>query len=451
LKQLREISEASISSPRALAFISEASLRSAKAQPSATNKSHAVSASDVKMIEGKYQALEGRLDEATLRLWAAVEARGLGRGGVSMVAKALGISRTTIYAGLKELKSSGSRRSAEHGLASGAAIRRVRAQGGGRKRLTEKDTALLRDLDALLEPAAQEASWLPLRWTSKSTTRLARELAEQGHRVSQRSVCDLLSHLGYSLRAPCKAREGGMQLERNAQFRHIAILAAQFYVTGDPVIAVNVMRKELTGNFKKSNGKQYFKKKPEHAEIDDFNHSESGKKAPGEFRVATAYQGWVRAAIDHDTAEFLVECIRRWWNEVGRPSFPKARRLLLASSSSCSSGRGVRLWRGQLQKLAYDLNLIIQVCHLPPGTSKWNKIEDRKVHISNNSRGHSSLSHEVTIDLIGGTATAPGGRARPQLNEESFKAGAKTPDERISNPEIECNSSEQGWKYCIFP
>ena len=327
--------------------------------------------SDVEAIKDKYRALAGWLDEAMLRLWAAVEARTLGRGGVSTVAKATGLSRTTIYSGLKDLESPPPS-SAPPAALSAASARRIRAAGGGRKKLTDKDPTLLRDLDALVEPRGDPQS--PLRWTCKSTPRLARELAEQGHQVSQRSVCDLLAHLGYSLQATRKTRQG--HPDRDAQFTQIARRAAQYQAVGDPVISVDTKKKELVGDFKNGGQEWHPKEKPEEVRVYDFIDPDLGKVAPyGVYDVA-ANQGSV--GIDHDTAEFAVESIRRWWKEMGHPRYPKARHVLI--TADCGGSNGYRLWKRELQKLADELGIEIQVCHFPPGTSKWNKIGVSRTH-----------------------------------------------------------------------
>jgi len=268
--------------------------------------------SDAGTIATKYRVLAGRLDEATLRLWAAVEARTLGRGGVSTVAKAIGMSRTTIYAGLEELGSTSAPvASLPSASVGGAGKRRIRIKGGGRKKLTEKDTTLLRDLDALVEPTARGDPQSPLRWTCKSTPRLAKELVEQGHEVSQRSVCDLLAELDYSLQSTRKTREGGQHPDRDAQFQHIARMAAQYQAAGDPVISVDTKKKELVGDFKNGGREWRPKGDPEQVRVHDFIDPDLGKVAPyGVYDVA-ANQGWVSVGIDHDTAEFAVESIRR--------------------------------------------------------------------------------------------------------------------------------------------
>ncbi len=408
---------------------------------------------DVGIIESKYRALAGRLDEATLRLWAAVEARTLGRGGVSTVAKAVGISRTTIYAGLDELESAKPSPASQPSVVVGAADkRRIRAKGGGRKKLTDKDATLLRDLDALVEPTARGDPQSPLRWTCKSTPRLAKELAEQGHEVSQRSVCDLLARLDYSLQSTRKTREGGQNPDRDAQFQHIASTAAQYQAAGDPVISVDTKKKELVGDFKNGGREWRPKGDPEQVRVHDFIDPELGKVAPyGVYDIA-ANQGWVSVGIDHDTAEFAVESIRRWWKEMGQPRYPNARRLLITADGGGSNGYRVRLWRVQLQKLADEMDLIIQVCHLPPGTSKWNKIEHRMFcHITNKWRGRPLVSREVVVNLIGNTTTDSGLHIRSQLDENTYEAGIKVSDEELAELAIERDPFHGEWNYRLRP
>jgi transposase len=405
-----------------------------------------------RVIEEKYRALAGRLDEATLRLWAAVEARTLGRGGVSTVAKAIGMSRTTIYSGLQELASPPALASPPPVAVGVPAKRRIRAEGGGRKRLTDKDPTLLNALDALVEPTARGDPQSPLRWTCKSTPRLAQELAEQGHPISQRSVCDLLAQLDYSLQATRKTREGGNHPDRDAQFNHIACMAAQYQAAGDAVISVDTKKKELVGDFK-NGGKEWQRKgEPEEVRVYDFIDPALGKVAPyGVYDVA-ANQGWVSVGINHDTAEFAVESIRRWWKEMGQPRYPNTRRLLITADCGGSNGYRVRLWKRELQKLADAIGINIQVCHFPPGTSKWNKIEHRMFcHITNNWRGRPLVSREVIVNLIGSTTTESGLHIRSQLDENAYEAGLKVSDEEIAALAIERDEFHGEWNYRLRP
>src|SRR3954447_25364415 len=401
--------------------------------------------SDVGTIEDKYRALAGRLDEAMLRLWAAVEAGTLGRGGVSTVAKATGLSRTTIYSGLKDLGSPPPS-SAPPAAVGAASARRIRAAGAGRKKLTDKDPTLLRDLDALVEPRGDPQS--PLRWTCKSTPRLARELAEQGHQVSQRSVCDLLAHLGYSLQATRQTREG--HPDRDAQFTQIARRAAQYQAVGDPVISVDTKKKELVGDFKNGGQEWHPKGEPEEVRVSDFIDPDLGKVAPYGVDDVAANQGSV--GIDHDTAEFAVESIRRWWKEMARPRSPKARRVLITADCGGSNGDRVRVWKRELQKLADELGIEIQVCHFPPGTSKWNTIEHRMFcHITNNWRGRPLVSRAVVVNLIGCTTTEAGLHIRSQLDENTYETGLKVSNEELAELAIERDAFHGEWNYCLRP
>lgn len=402
---------------------------------------------DRQLIEAKHEALSGRLDEATLRLWAAVEARALGRGGVSLVAQAIGMSRTTIYAGLKELKALPV--STPHPT---DWPRRVRAPGAGRKKLTDRDPTLLDDLDRLVEPTARGDPQSPLRWTCKSTPQLARQLVAMGHAVSQRSVCDLLAQLGYRLQAVRKTTEGRQHPDRDAQFQHIARLAAQFQAEGDPVISVDTKKKEQIGDFKNSGREWQPQGHPEPVRVHDFVDPMLGKVAPyGVYDVA-ANQGWVSVGIDHDTAQFAVESIRRWWHAMGAPRYPQAQHLLITADCGGSNGYRLRLWRVELQKLADELTLTIQVCHFPPGTSKWNRIEHRMFcHITNNWRGRPLISREVVVNLIGSTTTTAGLHIRSQLDDNTYASGIKVSDAALAELAIERDAFHGDWNYRLFP
>lgn len=395
-------------------------------------------------IEAKYQALSGRLDEATLRMWAATEARSLGRGGVSLVAKATGLSRTTIHAGLTELKAL-----APAGGHSGRP--RARSIGGGRKKLIDKDASLLSDLDALVEPTTRGDPKSPLRWTCKSTYRLAEELKQRGHSVSQRTLCDLLSLAGFSLQSTRKSREGGQHKDRDAQFSHIARTVAEYQAAGDPVISVDTKKKELIGDFKNAGKEWQPKGVPEEVRVHDFIDPELGKVAPYGVYDLTTNTGWVSVGIDHDTAEFAVESIRRWWREMGEITYPDAHRLLITADCGGSNGNRVRLWRRELQKLADELRLTIQVCHLPPGTSKWNKIEHRMFcHITANWRGRPLVSRQVVVNLIGSTTTVTGLRIKAALDENAYASGIKVSDEELASLAIERDTFHGEWNYRLM-
>ncbi|MFZ4534875.1 ISAzo13 family transposase [Propionivibrio sp.] len=402
---------------------------------------------EMTVIESKFQALSGRLDEATLRVWAATEARGLGRGGVSAVAKATGLSRTTIHAGLTELKAP-----APVGLSKGDKRPRIRAIGGGRKKLTDKDDQLLHDLDALVEPMSRGDPMSPLRWTCKSTYHLANELKRQGHEVSQRTVCDLLSQMSYSLQSTRKTREGGRHEDRDAQFAHIAKTVANYQAAGEPVISVDTKKKELIGDFKNAGREWHHQGTPEEVRVYDFIDPELGKVAPYGVYDLTTNTGWVNVGIDHDTAEFAVESIRRWWREMGQAVYQHPGRLLITADCGGSNGYRVRLWHRELQALADELQLQIQVCHFPPGTSKWNKIEHRMFcHITANWRGRPLVSREVVVNLIGSTTTQEGLRIKAALDEKIYMPGIKISDEELATLAIERDEFHGEWNYRLMP
>jgi hypothetical protein len=408
-------------------------------------------------VQAKFKALSPRLDEATLRLWAAAEARSLGRGGVSMVAKVAGLSRTTVYAGLAEIEAAGKAKgkrskAAAQPLVTAAAHKRVRAPGGGRKRLVDLDASLLADLDALVEPTSRGDPMSPLRWTCKSTTRLAAELARSGHRVSQRTVCDLLAQLNYSLQSVRKTREGGQHPDRDAQFQYIASMVTKFQRQHQPVISVDTKKKELIGDFKNAGREWRPQGKPEQVRVHDFIDDELGKVAPYGVYDLTANVGWVSVGIDHDTAEFAVQSIRHWWLEMGQPMYARAKRLLITADCGGSNGNRVRLWRLQLQRLADELGMEVQVCHFPPGTSKWNKIEHRMFcHITNNWRSRPLLSRQVVVNLIGSVTTDQGLRVKAALDENTYEPGIKVSDADLAAINLKRDEFHGEWNYRVTP
>jgi hypothetical protein len=399
-------------------------------------------------LRAKYQALANRLDEATLRLWAATEARSLGRGGVSAVAGASGLSRTTIYAGLEELKARTPRRS----VTPAEPAARIRAPGGGRKKLTTKDPTLLRALEALVEPVTRGDPQSPLRWTCKSTTRLAAELNRRKHRVSQRTVYDLLAQLDYSLQSTRKTREGAQHPDRDAQFTYIARVVKEFQAAGQPVISVDTKKKELLGDFANRGREWRPRGQPESVRVHDFVDPQLGKVVPYGVYDLAANAGWVSVGIDHDTAEFAVESIRRWWREMGAPLYPRATRLLITADCGGSNGHRLRLWKVQLQRLADELRLALRVCHFPPGTSKWNKIEHRMFcHITNNWRGRPLLSRRVVVNLIGRTTTVQGLRIKARLDTRRYEPGIKVPQDQLAAVMLKPDAFHGEWNYTIKP
>ena len=292
----------------------------------------------------------------------------------------------------------------------------------------------------------------PLRWTCKSTSKLAEELNAMGHVVSQRTVCDLLAQLNYSLQSLRKTREGSHHADRDAQFHHIAKTVTQFQRQHQPVISVDTKKKELIGDFKNAGREWQPAGQPEGVRVHDFIDPELGKVNPYGVYDLTANEGWVSVGIDHDTAEFAVQSIRRWWLEMGCPLYPKARRLLITADCGGSNGYRVRLWRLQLQRLADEIGMSVQVCHFPPGTSKWNKIEHRLFcHITNNWRGRPLLTRQIVVQLIGSVTTEQGLRVRAALDENVYEAGIKVSDEELAAVAIERDEFHGEWNYRILP
>lgn len=392
------------------------------------------------IVEGRYEALVNRMDEATLCMSAA---RSLEHGGISTVVKATGMSRTTIYTGLAELK-------VELPVIRHRAAVRVRAAGGGRKKRTAKDTSLLQYLDALVGLTSRGDPMSPLRWACKSTYRLAEKLNRQGNQVSQRTVCDLLSQTGYSLQSTRKTREGKQHEDRDAQFRFIAQSVSDFQAAGDPVISVDTKKKALIGDFKSAGREWQPMAAPERVRVHDFINLELGKVAPYGVYDLTANTGWVNVGIDHNTTEFAVQSIRRSCREMGEANYPNARHLLITADCGGSNGYRVRLSHSQLHKLADELRLTIHVCHFPPGTSKWNKIEHSMFcHVTANWRGHPLISRHVVVNLIGGTTTRSGLRIKAGLDENSYTIGIKISDAEHAALGIERNAFHGEWNYSL--
>src|SRR5260221_3492922 len=317
-------------------------------------------------IKRRFERVSGELNERARRLVAASEAMAIGWGGIFTVSRATGHSRKAISEGIKELQEGG-----------GGNEGRIRRKGGGRKKTVKKDPSLREDLERLVEPVTRGDPESPLRWTCKSVRHLAKELNRQGHQVSHQLVSELLHELGYSLQANRKTREGGEHLDRNAQFEHLNAQTTLFLAQGEPVISVDAKKKELVGDFKNAGREWHPQGEAEQVRVYDFPIKGLGRATPYGVYDLTRNAGWVNVGIDHDTAAFAVESIRRWWNEVGREQYPETKRLLISADGGGSNGSRVRLWKWELQHLADETGLTITVCHLPPGTSKWNKIENR--------------------------------------------------------------------------
>jgi Rhodopirellula transposase DDE domain len=398
------------------------------------------------IVRRKYLSLDPLLNERLRRLWAAAEAREIGWGGVTTVALATGLSQATIAVGLRELLS---------GTAGSETTRtqqRVRRTGGGRKPLTEHDARLLKDLESLVDPVTRGDPQSPLRWTCKSTRKLAEGLQQQGHRVGYRTVAALLGDLGYSLQSDRKAREGASHPDRNAQFEHINDQVRRFQRRGQPVVSVDTKKKELVGDFKNSGREYQPQGRPEEVRVHDFPDKELGKAIPYGIYDMTANQGWVSVGIDHDTARFATESLRRWWCNMGSKVYPKAKRLLITADSGGSNGSRVRLWKLAVQELADATGLRVKVCHFPPGTSKWNKIEHRMFcHITENWRGRPLRSLGVIVNLIGSTRTKAGLRIEAGLDTGSYPKGIEVSDEEMAGLRIKGDDFHGEWNYTISP
>ncbi len=395
-------------------------------------------------IAMKYRALAPFLDERKRRLWAAAEALALGRGGVTAVAGATGLHRRTIRTGIQDLQAGT--------LTPPASDSRVRAPGGGRKAATEQDPTLVRDLEALVEPVARGDPMSPLRWTCKSTRQLAVELNRQGHQVSHRKVAELLHGLNYSLQGTRKTREGTAHPDRDAQFAYINTQTEAFQRRGQPVISVDTKKKELIGDFRNAGREWQPVGHPEPVRVHDFIDRDLGKAIPyGVYDVATN-QGWVSVGTDHDTPAFAVEAIRRWWAQMGRPTYPAATDLLITADGGGSNGTRARLWKTELQQLADETGLRITVCHFPPGTSKWNKIEHRMFcHITQNWRGRPLVSDEVIVHLIGSTTTRTGLTIRADVDTNTYPIGIKVTDAELAAVRLQPAEFHGDWNYAISP
>lgn len=392
-------------------------------------------------IAQKYETIAPLLDERQRRCWLGVEARAIGRGGVSLVAGATGASRSTVGAAVKEVSEP------ESATPEG----RVRRVGAGRPPATAVDPALVAALEALVDPATRGDPLSPLRWTSKSTRTLAAELSGQGHRVGARTVAKLLHGAGYSLQAARKTREGGTHPDRDAQFRYLAEQVNAHLADGQPVISVDTKKKELVGEYKNGGREWQPKGEPEQVNVYDFI-GEAGKALPyGAYDVG-ANTAWVSVGRDHDTATFAVATLRRWWTAMGRPLYPGATRLLICADGGGSNGSRVRLWKLELAALAAETGLTITVCHLPPGTSKWNKIEHRLwSHISMNWRGRPLESHETVVELIAATTTRTGLAVRAELDETDYPAGVKVSDAQMADLPLHRHDFHGDWNYTVRP
>lgn len=396
---------------------------------------------DSDALRTKYDALASALTERSRRLWAATEALALGHGGIETVERVTGISRSTIFRGIREVR-------AGERLDPG----RIRRPGGGRKPTVEKDPKLARDLDSLVEPTTAGRPQSRVRWTSKSLRRLTHELQGMGHEVSRQLVADLLHAEGYSLQANRKTREGPQHPDRDAQFRYLNANVLKHQRRHQPVISVDTKKKELVGDFKNGGREWRPKGQPEPVRVHDFLIKEKGKAVPYGVYDLKRDEGWVSVGIDHDTATFAVRAIQRWWEVMGRPAYPRATSLLITADCGGSNGARVRLWKWELQQFADRTGLTLTVDHFPPGTSKWNRIEHRLFsHIAMNWRGKPLVSLAVIVSLIGATTSERGLRVRTELDRGRYPKGVKVTDAKMAQLNLERHTFHGDWNYTIRP
>ena len=396
---------------------------------------------NVDEIRLRWQLAAPFLDERGRRLFAANEVLALGRGGVTATSRATGLARSTINRGIDELQSAGN-----------AIDRRVRRPGGGRKRAVVHQPGLPAALEALIEAAIRGDPCSPLRWVSRSQRQLVKSLAERGFKASQRVVANLLHALNYSCQANSKTREGGKHPDRDAQFNHINATVKAAINAGEPAISVDTKKKERVGDFKNNGRELRPKGQPETVRVHDFKIPELGKVAPyGVYDIA-ANHGWVSVGIDADTAAFAVESIRRWWYKLGQARYPGATCLTITADCGGSNGVQVKLWKRELQTLANETGLKITVAHLPPGTSKWNKIEHRLfAFITMNWRGKPLVSHQVIVQLIGSTTTKTGLKVCCELDANLYPKAIKVSDEEMLAINITRDEFHGEWNYTISP
>jgi hypothetical protein len=396
---------------------------------------------DESAIRLRFDALAPVLDERGRRRFAAAEAMAAGYGGVSAVERATGIARSTIGRGLDELRSAEAR-----------PTDRVRRPGAGRKPLSETDASLIDDLRALVEPQTRGDPQSALLWTCKSLRKLSASLRDLGHRVGRTVVGELLHKLGYSLQANRKTREGSNHPDRDAQFCYINDRVTAALAAGEPAISVDTKKKELVGDFKNGGREWRPQGSPEDVRVHDFVIPELGRAAPyGVYDIADNV-GWVSVGIDHDTAAFAVNAIRKWWKRMGRQRYPHGRNLLITADGGGSNGTRLRLWKVELQKLADELALSITVCHLPPGTSKWNRIEHRLFSfITCNWRGKPLVSYQAIVQLIAATTTTAGLKVRCELDQNTYPVGTKVSDAEVAAINISRHDFHGDWNYTINP
>lgn len=392
-------------------------------------------------IQTKYDSLARLMNERMRRHWAATEALALGHGGVATVSRATGLSRNTITSGLRELQEDDS-----------LPVDQVRRFGGGRKKAAEIDPGLLQALEALVDPVTRGDPESPLRWTCKSTAKLADELTERKHPVSPRTVAALLKAAGYSLQANCKTTEGKQHPDRNAQFEHINAQVKTFHRQRQPVISVDTKKKELVGDFRNGGREWHPLGKPERVRVHDFKDKKLGKAIPYGIYDLASNEGWVSVGITSDTARFATASILRWWQEMGVQRFPRARKLMITADGGGSNSSRSRLWKVELQNLANEIDMPLHICHFPPGTSKWNKIEHRLFSfITQNWRGRPLESVQTIVQLISSTTTKAGLQVKAALDENNYETGIKVSDAELAAVRLTKSNSMGQWNYSIKP
>jgi len=398
---------------------------------------------EVATLRKKYRILRDVLDERGRRVWAAAEANSLPYGGVSLVAKATGLSRSTIHAGIRELEQGGGKPRA------GGGIRRA---GGGRKPLLFHQPDLLKALEQLVEPVARGDPESFLRWTSKSTRHLAQELQRQGFRIGDRKVAQLLHQMGYSLQANVKTLEGKQHPDRNAQFEYVHAQTKKFLEQALPVISVDTKKKELVGNYSNRGQEWQPQGKPQKTLVHDFPDKELGKIIPYGIYDVGRNQGWVSVGIDHDTAEFAIDSILAWWKYMGSKTYSKATKLLIMADSGGSNANRSRLWKAGLQRLANLTGLQLHVSHFPPGTSKWNKIEHRMFSfITQNWRAAPLISYQTIVPLIASTKTTAGLKIKAMLTRKTYPTGIEVPDSEMAKLYLKPDAFHGDWNYSLMP
>lgn len=399
---------------------------------------------DPKSLEGvreRYAALAAQMNERSLRLWAGAEANCLGRGGVRGVAAVTGLAINTVRRGIAEISGQ-----------LNADSERVRRMGGGRKQIKDQHPEILPVLESLVAPLTRGDPMRPLRWTCKSVRRLAKELKVEGYDVSHATVAELLGELGYSLQSHRKRHEGKGHADRDGQFCFINEQVEKFQSSGQPVISVDTKKKELVGPFRNGGREWRPKGQPEEVNVYDFIDKELGKAIPYGVYDLTRNEGWVSVGSDHDTAEFAVESIRRWWDKMGKKKYPHAKELMITADGGGSNSSRCRLWKWCLAQLSLQTGLRISVCHFPPATSKWNKIEHRLFcHITQNWRGKALVSHEVVVQLIAATSTKQGLKVRAGRDEGAYELGKCPTPEELASINLKPADFHGEWNYSILP